>query len=179
MPATLPFINTPVEFWVSDTSANKMLLNKSSLQFTSNFNADNAYTIFVNEMVKYQQIDGFGASLTDSSAWLLNYRLSSAKRSQIIEQLFGTTGIGLSLLRQTIGSTDFAWEMWSFSDTNNNQDDFSLNSFSLWREDAYIRPMLNQALKVSNGRVKLFASPWSESHTYLNLFEFNLLSNVC
>ena len=144
-----------------------MFLKQPSLNFTSGLNSNNAYTIFVNDMVKYQQIDGFGTSLTDSSAWLLNYRLSSAKRSQILEQLFGTTGIGLSLLRQTIGSTDFAWEMWSFSDTNNNQDDFSLNSFSLWREEAYIRPMLNQALKVSNGRVKLFASPWSESYIYV------------
>ena len=134
----------------------------SPLKFIRDNGVKNDYTIYVNDKVKYQQIDGFGASLTDSSAWLLNYKLTSAKRSQVLEQLFGSSGIRLSLLRQTIGSSDFAWEEWSFSDTNNKQDDFSLNSFSLWREDAYIRPMLNEALRVSNGRVKLFATPWSK-----------------
>lgn len=139
-----------------------MLVNMSPLKFIRDNGVKNDYTIYVNDKVKYQQIDGFGASLTDSSAWLLNYKLTSAKRSQVLEQLFGSSGIRLSLLRQTIGSSDFAWEEWSFSDTNNKQDDFSLNSFSLWREDAYIRPMLNEALRVSNGRVKLFATPWSK-----------------
>ncbi len=135
-----------------------------SLKFTTESNLiKNDYTIFVNEKVKYQQIDGYGASLTDSSAWLLNYRLSEAKRNQVIEQLFAASGIRLSLLRQTIGSSDFAWEMWSFSDTENNKDDFSLNSFSLWREDAYIRSMLNKALAASKGRVKIMASPWSKN----------------
>jgi len=98
-----------------------MLVKMPSLKFTTESNLiKNDYTIFVNEKVKYQQIDGYGASLTDSSAWLLNYRLSEAKRNQVIEQLFAASGIRLSLLRQTIGSSDFAWEMWSFSDTENN-----------------------------------------------------------
>lgn len=67
----------------------------------------------------------------------------------------------MSLLRQTLGASDFGWEAWSFADTNNNVDDFNLNSFALWREEAYIRPILTQALAVSPGRIKLFASPWS------------------
>ncbi len=136
-----------------------MLIRLKDLSFKKNTDS-NPYTIYVNENIKYQQIDGFGASLTDSAAWLLNYQLNSTKRSEIMEKLFGLTGIGISLLRQTIGSSDFAWENWSFND-NGGQDDFNLNSFSLWREDAYIRPMLNQALQVSNGKLKIFASPWS------------------
>lgn len=140
-----------------------------SLNFTIDSNIKNDYTIFVNEKVKYQQIDGFGASLTDSSAWLLNYKLTNSKREKVIEQLFGPSGIRISLLRQIIGSSDFAWEMWSFSDTENNKDDFSLNSFSLWREEAFIRPMLDLALAASKGRIKIMASPWSEKYMYLDL----------
>lgn len=155
-------VNSMVEFWQSDTKQKKMLVKKPSLNFTTDSSdIKNDYTIFVNPLVKYQKIDGFGASLTDSSAWLLNYRLTDGKRNQVIEQLFGPSGIRLSLLRQTMGSSDFAWEEWSFSDTQNNKDDFSLNSFSLWREDAYIRPMLNKALAASSGRIKIIASPWS------------------
>ena len=75
-------------------------------------------------------------------------------------------------LGQPIGSSDFSWESWTFSDTNNNQDDFSLNSFAMWREDAYIKPMLDEALNVDKGRIKIFASPWSTHHLFL-------LNNIC
>jgi glucosylceramidase len=68
--------------------------------------------------------------------------------------------LGISLLRQPIGSTDFAWEVWSLDDST--QDDFNLNNFALWRENDYIRPMLNLALNESSGRVKIFSSPWSK-----------------
>jgi glucosylceramidase len=36
-------------------------------------------TIFVNEAKQYQTIDGFGASITDSSAWLLRNKLSESQ----------------------------------------------------------------------------------------------------
>lgn len=156
--------NPKVQYWQSDPVSGKMFLQMSSLSFkTDNKTPINPYTIFVNDTIKYQQMDGFGASLTDSSTWLLSNKLTSSKRNQIMNDLFTLNGIGIgiSLLRQTIGSTDFAWEKWSFDDTSNNQDDLNLNSFSLWREDAYIRPMLNLALAASKGRVKIFASPWS------------------
>ena len=79
-----------------------MLIQKSNLSFDPD-TGSNPYTIYVNEKIKYQQMDGFGASLTDSSAWLLNYMLTSTKKAQVLEQLFGTTGIRISLLRQPIG----------------------------------------------------------------------------
>ena len=156
-------LNPTIQYWQSDPVNNKMLLQMPSLSFKVDNKTKNPYTIYINENIKYQQMDGFGASLTDSATWLLSNKLTSSKRTQVINNLFSKAsgGIGISLLRQTIGSTDFAWEKWSFDDTTNNQDDFQLNSFSLWREEAYIRPMLNLALAASNGRVKVFASPWS------------------
>ena len=155
--------NPSIQFWLSDIINNKMLVQMTPLSFKTDNKTTNPYTIYVNDNIKYQQMDGFGASLTDSATWLLNYHLTSSKRTQVLNDLFTLNGIGIgiSLLRQTIGSTDFAWEKWSFDDTPNNQDDFNLNSFSLWREDAYIRPMLNLALSASKGRVKIFATPWS------------------
>jgi len=78
-----------------------MLVKMPSLEFTTASDLiKNDYTIFVKEKVKYQQIDGFGASLTDSSAWLLNYRLAEAKRNQVIEQLFASSKPATSDNRQ-------------------------------------------------------------------------------
>ena len=169
-----PFANlntnvyTQIQFWQSNPVISNMLKQLPYLYFNSD-KTTNPYTIFVNENIKYQQVDGFGASLTDSSAWLLKYKLSAQKRTQLINELFSLSGIGISLLRQPIGSSDFSWEKWSFNDSPNNQDDFNLNSFALWREDDYIRPMFDLAIKASNDRMTLFASPWSKFHFYLTL----------
>src|SRR5258705_635381 len=76
-----------------------------------------ALTIAVDETGKYQQMDGFGASLTDSSAWLLSHKLTDQQRKEALEKLFSPTkGIGLSVLRQPMGASDFAIDDYSYDD---------------------------------------------------------------
>lgn len=115
------------------------------------------YTITVNEGTSYQQMDGFGVSLTDSSAWLLNYKLNAAKRAEVMEKLFGNTGIGLSVLRQPMGSSDFTWSAYTYDDTAG---DTSLGQFTISRDLPYIVPMVKAAIAKNPG-IKVFASPWS------------------
>lgn len=149
-----------VEVWLSDPNKGIWFNQQVSQYFTAD-TTTSSYTITVNDAVRYQEMDGFGASLTDATCWLLKYKLTSTKRKELLERLFSKNGIGISLLRQPIGASDFGWEAWSLDDTPGNIDDFNLNSFSLWREDDYIRPMLDEALNVNRERIKLFASPWS------------------
>ena len=60
-----------------------------------------ALRIQVDDSVTYQQMDGFGASLTDSSAWLIQNTLTGEQRDRLMRQLFDRdAGIGLSFLRQ-------------------------------------------------------------------------------
>ncbi|MFI2857675.1 glycoside hydrolase family 30 beta sandwich domain-containing protein [Paenibacillus sp. JSM ZJ436] len=149
-----------VQVWLSNPNTNSWLTKKTDLNFSStSANAD--YTFTVNGNTTYQTMDGFGASLTDASAWLLKNKLSTTKRSEVMNKLFGPSGINISALRQPMGASDFNWEAWTYNDTTNNVDDMSLSGFSLWREDAYIRPMLDQAYNVNKGRIKIFATPWS------------------
>src|SRR2546423_11072512 len=64
-------------------------------------------TIVVDPEQTYQRVDGFGASITDSSAEVL-YRLSPAAREDTLRRLFDPErGIGVSFLRQPVGSSDF------------------------------------------------------------------------
>src|ERR1019366_1563500 len=71
--------------------------------------SQNSPVITVNEATRYQPIDGFGASLTDSSAWVIWNDLNSSQQSALMQQLFSpTAGIGLSFLRQPMGASDFA-----------------------------------------------------------------------
>ena len=150
-----------VEVWTSEPNRNLWFSQQVPQEFVDDIPSSTTYSIYVRESVRYQTMDGFGASLTDASCWLLLNKLTEPVRNEILQKLFSTNGIGLSLLRQPIGASDFGWESWSLDDTPNNVDDWNLSSFSLWREDAYIRPILDQALNVNRERIKLMASPWS------------------
>jgi len=118
-------------------------------------------TIIINDAVRYQEIDGFGASLTDSSAWLIWNKLSESQRKDALEMLFSPVkGIGLSLLRQPMGASDFALEDYSYDDVPSAQTDPELRNFSIGRDTKYIIPLLRQAI-AQNPNLKIIASPWS------------------
>ena len=122
-------------------------------------------TITVNDAVKYQQMDGFGASLTDSSAWLIWNKLTEPQRKEAMQMLFSPTkGIGLSILRQPMGASDFALTEYSYDDLPPGQpfgtSDPDLKHFSIEHDRAYILPLLREALGL-NPNLKIFASPWS------------------
>ena len=107
-------------------------------------------TITVNDAVRYQQIDGFGASLTDSSAWLLWSKLTEAQRKEALQMLFSPTkGIGLSILRQPMGASDFALTEYSYDDLPPGQpfgaSDPDLKRFSIEHDRAYILPLLRES----------------------------------
>jgi glucosylceramidase len=120
-----------------------------------------ALTITVDERVKFQEIDGFGASLTESSAWLLKRKLSDAKRSEALRMLFDRKqGIGLSMLRQPMGASDFALTAYSYDDVPEGQTDPELAKFSLDHDRADILPVLKEILAV-NPNIKVIGSPWS------------------
>jgi glucosylceramidase len=115
-------------------------------------------TIEVDEQKQFQEIAGFGAAMTDTSAWLIGTKMSQDQRNSVMRALFDPReGIGLSVLRLPIGASDFtASGMYSYAD----QQDPSLKGFSIAHDEAYIIPLLKQAIKL-NPKLKIIASPWS------------------
>src|SRR5207253_1308202 len=86
---------TQIELVESTENRAPALEKKAPLQFGKA--QTSALTIRVEESKQYQAIDGFGASLTDSSAWLLDRKLSPEQRKEALDQLFDPkSGIGLS-----------------------------------------------------------------------------------
>jgi glucosylceramidase len=118
--------------------------------------------ITVNASTQYQQMDGFGASLTDSAAWLVANKLTPTQQSSLWQSLFNpSTGIGISFLRQPMGASDFsASGDYSYDDVPAGQTDPSLANFSIAHDTTYIIPLLQQALTV-NPALKVVAVPWS------------------
>jgi hypothetical protein len=55
--------------------------------------------IGVDDTVRFQRVRGFGAAMTDSSAWLLYLALAPSLRAKVMQQLFGRAGIDLNFER--------------------------------------------------------------------------------
>lgn len=120
-----------------------------------------ALTIQVDASTQFQTIDGFGASFTDSSAWLFDRKLTPQQRKDALKMLFDPRdGIGLNILRQPMGASDFATEQYSYDDVPTGEQDPKLAKFSIEHDRAYIIPLLKEALAL-NPNLKIIASPWS------------------
>ena len=149
---------TRITVFESSEELHESLEEKPALQFGS-VRAP-SFTIEVEASRRYQQIDGFGASLTDSSAWLLS-KLGDAQRKELLVELFHPAkGIALSILRQPMGASDFALEDYSYDDLSPGQKDPELKRFSIDHDRAYLIPILHEALAL-NPNLKIMASPWS------------------
>lgn len=110
----------------------------------------------------YQEMDGFGASFTDSSAWLVHEFLNTTDYLNVMEDLFDPdTGIGLSYLRQPMGTSDMRRRAdYSYDDMPAGQTDYDLSEFSIAKDQDYIIPVLQKALEL-NPDIKIMGSPWS------------------
>src|SRR6266702_5206933 len=117
--------------------------------------------IEVNDEHRFQEIDGFGASLTDSAAWLIYTKLDDKQRQVAMRDLFDPVrGIGLGMVRQPMGSSDLALNHYSYDDLPTGQTDPELKHFSIQHDEAYILPLLREARKL-NPQLKVIATPWS------------------
>src|SRR5258708_9750956 len=98
-------------------------------------------------------MDGFGASITDASAWLMYNKMSKSQRAALMGALFDPVkGIGLNFLRQPMGASDLttlASGEYSYDDMPNGQTDPNLTHFSIKHDEAYIIPVLKQPLQVN------------------------------
>lgn len=109
----------------------------------------------------FQSIDGFGAALTGSSAYLINKKLNPAQRTQLLEQLFDAEkGIGISYLRLSMGASDFSLSDFTYNDLPAGQTDMNLESFDLGQDHDDLIPVLKEILQI-NPHIKLMGTPWS------------------
>lgn len=133
--------------------------------------APTAPLITVDDAQRFQEMDGFGASLTDAAAWLFAKKLTPAQTDAAFKTLFSRKdGIALGFLRQPIGSSDLAVTFYSYDDlceqtakaciTPAGTADAKLEHYSLKHDEEYILPLLKKALAV-NPAIRVMLTPWS------------------
>jgi glucosylceramidase len=151
-----------LQAWVTTGDKSQLLAEQPPTRGVTAKAVDGLPLIAVDTKERHQSIVGFGASITDSSAWLIQNKLNPARRDALIRELFGRAngGLGFSFTRVTIGASDFSLDHYSLDDTPNGAPDPKLEHFSLKRPEQYVFPTVRAALRI-NPDLKVMHSPWS------------------
>ena len=106
-----------------------------------------------------QVIDGFGGSLTESSAFVLAC-LSPEERQAVLEELYGEKGANFTLSRTQIGASDFSVEgKYSLAEEDG---DIELKSFSLDRDkEGFSRSIYPQVKDCNYDLYHLMKDVWN------------------
>jgi len=152
-----------VNVWLTTTSdaggrtVTRGLQQQSPIAFAAT-SPGATHTINVDENVRYQQFEGGGASITDTTAYLLRGgAVSAATRDEVMRRLFHPTdGIGLSFVRNPMGASDLSRPgNVSLDDTCCDLSDFYANGY-----DTNVRLLTAQA-KSLNPALRVKGVPWS------------------
>lgn len=161
-----------VNLWMTTGDQTKLLQPQAAVSFAATSGAAPT-TITVNDATTYQTMDGFGASMTGSAAYVLNRNMSAAQRDALLNDLFGSGGIRLTFLRHSIGASDFsAYGNYTYCDKPQGQTDPNLTSFSLGADLNDVVPML-KAARTRNGAIKIMGTPWTAPPWMKETYQWN------
>ena len=154
-----------VQVTLTDPDLAKAALSpQKSVSFSSRGLPRGVKTLDVDDHIGYQTIVGFGAAMTDTSAWLIHNYLSPGERKHVLDQLFGTRdgGLDLSFDRVPIGASDFTagGTPYTYDDLPNGVTDPSLAGFNVDHDLSYVIPTLQQMMKI-NPAIDLISTEWT------------------
>ena len=151
-----------VKSWLTTHNGGQKLASQPDI-YSSEYTGSpgDTVTIFVDDQITYQSMDGFGAAMTGTSAYVLNRYLNNKQRDSVMSELFGSSGLRLSFIRQMIGGSGYeVGGDYSYNDMPAGKTDTTLAKFSIDMDKADIIPMLKLALS-KNSSIKIFGSPCS------------------
>lgn len=156
-PARVKESRPPVQGWMTTADHSRLL---APIEVRLGDEGPAALEILVDPSQRHQRMVGFGAALTDAAAGVIHGMPAAARRA-LMKELFGPApGLGLGLLRLTIGASDFSVTHYSLDDRPSGQSDPGLTYFSLGPVQDTVVPVMREALSF-NPSVKVMASPWS------------------
>ena len=117
--------------------------------------------------ITYQEIEGFGCAMTETSAYLLG-TMEEKERRRVLEAYFGGNGARMRFIRTHMDSCDYSLEEYQAVKDPIADPDFA--TFSLERDHRYIIPMIREAMKVSaetdGEEISVLLSPWSPPYQW-------------
>ena len=155
---SFPYVySQDITSWQTSGNQSQLLKKQSDIIFNKGSGSSNTQ-IHIRQDVKFQEIDGFGWTLTQGSAKLIN-NLPEALKNELLNELFNTTtGLGSNIVRIGIGATDLSEKPYTYHESAN---DLNLEKFSLNGPDNdYLIPILKKIVEI-NPNVKILATPWT------------------
>ena len=149
---------SPIVIYTSAAGSDQRLSNSGTATLRPGHKLVEAETsIFVDPGKRHQSLIGIGGAITDSSAEVFA-KLDPARQAEFLKAYYDKdSGIGYSLARTTIHSSDFS----SASYTYVEEGDKALSTFSIDHDREFRIPLIKRAIEAAGGKLPLFASPWS------------------
>jgi glucosylceramidase len=145
---------------VTTTGLSETLAAQPEIRF-GNATGVTGVVVDVDDAQRMQTMDGFGAAMTDGSAYLIEEKLTPALRDATMARLFSPkVGAGLSFLRLPIGATDLSRSEYTYDDMPAGQTDPRMAHFSVAHDQTYVFPAMRAALRL-NPQITVMATPWS------------------
>ena len=119
--------------------------------FTAKEEPRGSIAVRVSKETIHDGFQGFGVAITGSSCYLL-HNMDAEKRKQILDNVYGQKGLGLSVARVSIAASDYSTEIYSYEDCE--------GKFSIEKDEDFIIPVLQEVVK-NYPDITFFASPWS------------------
>ncbi|MBC5839077.1 glycoside hydrolase family 30 protein [Flavobacterium muglaense] len=150
--------NKSIAVYTTADSTNLRLTKTDVLSFVpSKQPLEVEVSVFVAPDKTYQKFMGIGGAITDASAEVFA-KLPKDKQNELMNAYYDKEkGIGYSLLRTTIHSSDFSTGSYTYI----KEGDKDLTTFSIEHDRQYRIPMIKEAIKTAGGSLLLYASPWS------------------
>lgn len=115
--------------------------------------------ITIDSSKEYRTIHGFGASMTDTSASMLSKMPESELNEAMVNLFDQENGIGLSMLRNAIGTSDFSEEYYTYNDIPEGETDTDLSEFDFSKAETIVN--LTKQAQELNPDLKLFLASWT------------------
>lgn len=156
-----------VSAWVTTADQSSLLAPQEPFFFADSKAEESSSelsVISVDSDKEYQTMDGFGASVTGSSAYLINRQISGEQREKLVKDLFTQQGIRLTFVRHSIGASDFSVDAqgnpasYTYDDAEAGED-YGLEQFSV-DQDGDVTDLLQRIIS-ENESVKVMGTPWT------------------
>lgn len=149
------------DLWLTTLDKNSLLEKQEVDLVEKQKDSMNVVEVVIDTTTTYQEMDGFGYTLTGGSAMHINQMKDSAQTA-LLQELFGTgeDELGVSYLRLSIGASDLDEKPFSYDDLSEGQTDVELESFSLAHDTLDVIPVLKEILQIAPD-IKILGSTWS------------------
>lgn len=148
-----------ISYFITTGDQTSLFESQPTVQFQQ---TENGYPdISVDTTQVFQTVDGFGFTLTDGSALLID-GLPEQLQTELLQDLFGREngGIGISYLRVSIGASDLSDTVYTYNDLPPGETDMDLDQFSLRKDRSKVIPVLKKILAI-NPDLQIMGSPWT------------------